>query len=144
MSSGFEWVVSPKVIEDGLDQYAQRALVVIHAAATKWGQDNQNQARENAKWEDRTGHARSGLFFAVDGFGFNPIYGEVEPDPKSLMNDVAVESGDANTLIVTLGHTVFYGKYLETHHGEIYAIVMSTLEGNLPNLERDLRDLFSG
>jgi hypothetical protein len=49
------------------------------------------------------------LFFAVDGFGLGTITGTVTPDAKSQMSDVAVESGDANTLVITLGHTVFYG-----------------------------------
>jgi len=39
-----------------------------------------------------------------------------------------------------LGHTVFYGKYLETSNGGRYAVVMSTIERNLPKLERMLQD----
>jgi hypothetical protein len=80
----------------------------------------------------------------VDGFGLTPITGEVTPDAKSQMSDVAVESGDANTLIVTLGHTVFYGKYLELSNGGKYAVVMSTIERNLPSLERMLQETFKG
>jgi hypothetical protein len=139
---GFEWVVSPDVISKGLEDYGKKAMVAIQAAATYWGQGIQNQARENAIWEDRTGNARGGLFFAVDGFGMSPITGDVSPESKSDMSDVAIESGDANTLIITLGHTVFYGKYLETSNGERYAVVMSTIETNLPNLERMVQDIF--
>jgi hypothetical protein len=43
-----------------------------------------------------------------------------------------------------LAHTVFYGKYLELSNGGKYAIVMSTLEGNLPKLERMVQEVFSG
>jgi len=144
MTSGFQWVVSPEVIAKGIEDYGNKALVAIQAAATYWGQSIQNQARENAIWEDRTGNARGGIFFAVDGFGLQPLTGEVTPEAKSEMTDVAVESGDANTLLVTLGHTVFYGKYLETSNGETYAIVMSTIETNLPGLERMIQDIFRG
>ena len=142
--SGFEWVVSPKVIADGLEAYGRKALIAIQAVANYWGQGNQDEARENATWEDRTGNARGGLFFAVDGFGLSPITGTVTPEATSEMSDVAVESGDAQTLIITLGHTVFYGKFLELSNGGRYAIIMSTLEKNLGNLERQVQDVFRG
>ncbi|RPI92889.1 MAG: hypothetical protein EHM40_11600 [Chloroflexi bacterium] len=144
MKDGFEWVVSPKVIADGLEAYGQKALTAIQAVADYWGQSIQDEARENAVWEDRTGNARGGLVFAVDGFGLETLTGEVTPEAKSEMSDVGVESGDANTLIITLGHTVFYGKFLELSNGGRYAIIMSTMEGNLPKLERMVQDVFRG
>lgn len=140
--NGFQWVVSPDVISKGLEDYGKKAMAAVQAVATYWGQGIQDQARENANWEDRTGNARGGLFFAVDGFGMSPVTGEATPDSKSDMSDIAVESGDANTLIITLGHTVFYGKYLELSNGGRYAVVMSTIETNLPGLERMLQDTF--
>ncbi len=140
----FQWKVSPKVISDGLEAYGRRALVAVQAVANYWGQSIQDEARQNAAWEDRTGNARGGLFFAVDGFGLNTITGTVTPDAQSQMSDVAVESGDAQTLIITLGHTVFYGKFLEISNGGRYAIVMSTIERNLGNLERQIQDVFRG
>jgi len=139
--SGFTWVVAPsEQLIPAIEKYGKDVLVAVQAVANYWGQKNQDEARLEAPWEDRTSNARGGLFFAVDGFGLSPITGEVTPDAKSDMSDVAVESGDANTLIVTLGHSVYYGKYLETHHGGRYAIVMSTIEKNLPQLERMLQD----
>ena len=142
MATGFEWVVSPKVIADGLDRYGDKALVAIQAVGNYWGQHIQDEARESAIWEDRTGNARGGLFFAVDGFGLTPLIGEVTPEAKSEMSDVAVESGDKDMLIITLAHTVFYGKFLELSNGGRYAIIMSTIEKNLPNLERQVQEVF--
>lgn len=142
--NGFEWVVSPKVIADGLEKYGERALVALQAVANYWGQSIQDESRENARWEDRTGNARGGLFFAVDGFGLSPLMGEVVPEAKSQMSDIAVEHGDKDTLIITLAHTVFYGKFLELSNGGKYAIIMSTLEKNLGNLERQVQDVFRG
>lgn len=140
---GFYWVISPeKELIPNIREYGNRMLVAVQAVANYWGQSVQDEARVNAPWEDRTSNARGGIFFAVDGFGLSPITGEVTPESKSEMSDVAIESGDNNTLIITLGHTVFYGKYLETSNGETYAIIMSTLESNLPNLERMLQDTF--
>jgi len=142
MADGFEWVVSPKVIGDGLEQYGRKALIAIQAVANYWGQGVQDEARQNAVWEDRTGNARGGLFFAVDGFGLETITGEVTPEAKSEMSDVAVESGSKDTLIITFAHTVFYGKFLELSNGGRYAIIMSTIERNLSSLERQVQDLF--
>lgn len=140
----FEWKVSPKVIADGLEQYGRKALVAVQAVANYWGQSIQDEARQNAVWEDRTGNARGGLFFAVDGFGLGTITGEVSPEAKSEMSDVAIESGSSETLIITLAHTVFYGKFLELKNGGRYAIVMSTIEANLGTLERLVQDVFRG
>lgn len=146
--SGFEWVVAPDVIAKGLEDYGERTLVAIQAVANYWGQGIQDEARLRVDsedlWETRTGAAQGGLFFAVDGFGFEPLVGEVEPEPKSLMSDVAVESGDKDTLIITLAHTVFYGKFLELSNGGKHAVIMSTIEKNLPNLERMVQDVFKG
>ncbi len=141
MASGFQWVVAPKEqLIPAVEKYGRDALVAVQAVANYWGQSIQDEARQDAVWTDRTANARGGLFFAVDGFGMSPITGEVTPEAKSEMSDVAIESGDANTLIITLGHTVFYGKYLETSNGGRYAVVMSTIETNLPSLERMLKD----
>lgn len=143
MPSGFHWVISPeKQLIPNIREYGNKAFVAVQAAATFWGQSIQDQARQDANWEDRTGNARGGLFFAVDGFGLQTITGEVTPEAKSEKSDVTVESGDANTLIITLGHTTFYGKFLELSNGGKYAVVMSTIEQNLNGLEKMLKDIF--
>lgn len=140
-SSGFKWVVSPEAqLIPAIRKYGQDVLVAVQAVANYWGQSVQDEARLSANWTDRTANARGGLFFAVDGFGLDTITGTVTPDAKSQMSDVAVESGDANTLVITLGHTVFYGRFLETSNGGKYAVVMSTIEKNLPGLENLLKD----
>lgn len=144
MNSGFTWIVSPKVIAQGIEKYGHDALIAIQAVANYWGQSIQDEARVNAPWEDRTGNARGGLFFAVDGFGLEPLTGTVSPEAQAFMSDVTVESGDQKTLIITLAHTVFYGKFLEFTNGGRYAIIMSTIENNLPALERMLQQTFQG
>lgn len=145
MNSGFLWVISPEEqLIPNIEEYGNKALVAVQAVATYWGQQIQDDARINASWMDRTGNARGGIFFAVDGFGMNPVTGEVTPDAKSEMSDIAIESGDADTLIITLGHTVFYGKFLELSNGGKYAIIMSTIEKNLPDLDRMVQDIFKG
>jgi hypothetical protein len=139
--SGFQWVVSPKIIADGLEEYARRVEVGLYAIAQYWGQKYlQDPARKSKTWHDRSGAARGGLFFAVDGLGMGTLQGEISEKAKPLMSDVGVEQGSKDTLIVTLGHTVFYGKYLELSNGGKHAVIMSTIESALPDLERLLRD----
>jgi hypothetical protein len=141
MASGFHWVIPPeKELIPNIEAYGKKMLVAVQAVATFWGQQIQDEARGNAVWEDRTGNARSGLFFAVDGFGLQPITGVVTAEAKQEMSDFEVISGDANTLVIALGHTVFYGRYLELSNGGKHAIVMSTIESNLNRLERMLQD----
>jgi len=61
---------------------------------------------------------------------------------QSQATDTTTVSGGPDALKVVLGHTVFYGKFLELERGGRYAIVMSTIEGNLPVLERQLKKLW--
>lgn len=139
----FRWVTPPSTLQRNVEKYGERCLAAVHAVAAHWGQGCQDAARQNAKWEDRTGNARSGLFFAVDGFGLQPITGFVPQSAQARMTDTTVEQGRGDLLIVTLGHTVFYGRFLELSHGGKYAVVMSTLESRLPELERALRGLLA-
>ena len=70
MQSGFRWIISPeKELIPNIEAYGKKALVAVQAVATYWGQQIQDEARMGARWVDRTGNARGGLFFAVDGFG---------------------------------------------------------------------------
>jgi hypothetical protein len=137
----FKWVKSPRHLAREIDRYGTRILVAVHAVAVYVGQQMQDQARGGAPWTDRTGNARSGLFFAVDGFGLNPVVGQVSSGPQSQATDTASVSGDKDRLVIVLSHTVYYGKYLELSNGGKYAVVMSTVERNVGVLERMLRDL---
>lgn len=144
MASGFRWVIPPSAqLIPGVKEYGHRIEAGIYAVASRWGQGIQDQARQDAVWEDRTGNARSGLFYAVEGFGMGEVVGEISSGAKALMKDVNVEQGKDNLLIIALAHTVFYGKFLELSHGGRYAIIMSTIESNLPALERQIKSFIS-
>jgi hypothetical protein len=135
------WIKPPSELAKAIDIYGEKVLAAVHAAAQYFGQKCQNDSRRGARWEDRTGNARSGLFYAVDGFAQGTVIGEVDANAKALMTDVTVEEGSNDTLIIVVGHTVFYGKFLETAHGGAYAIIMSTIEGNLPGLGKMLKEI---
>jgi hypothetical protein len=140
--NGIQWIKTPEQLVLNIQRYGQLVLAVIYAVAVRWGQIVQDSMRRSAPWEDRTGNARSGLFFAVDGFGFQPFVGQVTPGVAELNTDHVTIEGSKDSLIITAGHTVFYGKYLELNNGGKHAVVMSTIEAHLPQLERNLQEVF--
>jgi hypothetical protein len=142
--SGFVWVEPPSNISKGIEDYAHRIEAGLYAIAGKWGQEVQDEARQNATWEDRTGNARSGIFYAVDGFGLGTLIGEASPASKALKTETSEEAGSDHVLVIVVSHTVFYGKFLELSNGGKYAIIMSTIESNLPRLEQLVQRIFQG
>lgn len=169
MSAKAYWVKPPSIMVPALNQYQQKLLLAVYAIAAYVGQQMQDDARRRAKWEDRTGNARSGLFFAVDGFGIAPVTGllgdialgkkgqvmkyssrkrasstrEVDVDALSKANQ-AVISGTTDRLVLALSHTMYYGVYLELAHGGKDAVIVSTMESHLPQLESMLNRLMKG
>lgn len=152
MAKNVRWIKPPKGMMRAIEQYGERALVATHALGVQVGTKMQGEARRNAPWEDRTGNARGGLFYAVDGFGVGTVEdrGTVRNADTGLFEaSAAVRGGDTasgndKTLIIVLGHTMFYGRFLELEHGGRYAIIIPTVEANLPVLQRGLDGLFSG
>lgn len=71
-------------------------------------------ARSNAPWEDRTGAARAGLTAEV--------------------------SSSAGDVVMTLGHTVEYGLWLEVIQNGKFATIMPTLEVKAPQVISDAVD----
>ena len=145
---GIQWVTPPSELAKAIKQYGNRALVATHATCAHVGAQMQNTARKNAPWHDRTGNARGGLFFAVDGLGQGTVTGDRKPvEPEAFRRDaayIAGEGGDAQTLVVVLGHTMKYGEYLELDHGGAYAIIMPTIEQFVPVIEAALKKLYGG
>lgn len=143
MQARIEWVRPPTQMIAAIKAYGQRVITAVYAIALHEGVEMQNDARQNAIWVDRTGNARSGLFFAVDGFGEETIIGEVTPEARGLKTDTAQISGSKDALVIVLGHTVWYGKWLELANGGRYAVVMSTVQAHLPRLENKLHEVLS-
>jgi hypothetical protein len=114
----FHWIASPQQVATAIDAYGRRVEVAIRAVADYFATLCQNDARQNAPWTDRTGNARTGLFSIV------------EPAAQDVIE-----------IYLSHGHTIEYGLWLEVAHGQRYAIIMQTLERNLPTLERMLKDL---
>lgn len=111
------WVTPPSALKPALDVYQTRVSVAIMAVAQFIAQKMQDEARQGAPWTDRTGNARGGLL------------GQVEQASGELVH-------------LYLVHTMFYGKFLELRHGGRYAIIMPTIERNIPVIEKMLKDIF--
>lgn len=115
------WIQPPAAMARALAQYGDKVLTAVQMVAEKIAQDHlQPEMRANAPWEDRTGNARSGLFAAV---------------VREAARDIVV-------IYLSHGHTVYYGVFLELARGGKYAIIMPTLERNLPRIKKMLDDLF--
>lgn len=114
------WIKPPATMAAALDKYGDRVLVAVQAVAEFIAGKMQDHARQHARWQDRTGNARSGLF--------------------------AVAAREAAGKIVAIylshGHTVYYGIFLELARGGKYAIVMPTIEKFMPEIKKMLDDLF--
>ena len=139
------WRKSPAQLARNIKKYGARALVAVRAAGEYVGVKMQNEARRSAPWENRTGNARSGLFYAVDGFGRPVMRGSVSPKDSEAwakhFTDDTGPGGSATRLVIVLAHTMGYGATLETGHGGRYAIVLPTIEANIPVLEQMLNGI---
>lgn len=143
------WKTPPNHLIKNIRALEPRILAAIHALAVQAGAKMQNEGRSGAKWQDRTGNARGGLFFAVDGFGLKYVEGTVRVRDASSgryrsLGQVVQNFGDGGgpfRLVLVFAHSMGYGVYLELDHGERYAIVIPTIESNIPELIRGLNGL---
>ncbi|MCG3208630.1 MAG: hypothetical protein FOGNACKC_02241 [Anaerolineae bacterium] len=119
-ASGFVWIVPPAGMARALDQYGDKVLAAVQAVADFIAGKMQADARRNAKWQDRTGNARSGLFAVAR---------------REAAKDIVA-------IYLSHGHTIYYGIFLELARGGRYAIIVPTIEKHLPELKRMLDDLF--
>lgn len=138
----FKWVKTPAALQQAISRLEKKTLVACHAVCVYVGQMMADEAQQDALWEDRTGNARSGLTFAVDGFGLQPVSGEVSPGAAAQMLDTMEVTGSPVELVLALGHTVYYGIYLELDHGQQYAIIIPTMTANIPVLESMLAGIW--
>lgn len=118
--TGIRWVRPPSELAAAVERYGDQVWIAVTAVAQYIATKMQNEAKANAPWTDRTGNARSGLF------------GTAEYDAAQKIV----------TIFLSHGATINYGVSLELAHGGAYAILMRTIETNLPELQDMLQDLF--
>lgn len=86
---------------NGLDRFSDKMDFAVWDLADKGSKKMENYAKQNARWENRTGHAR-----------------------QRLKSDVLPV---ANGYKIRLAHGVDYGKWLELAHEKKYAIIPQTI-----------------
>lgn len=112
------WIRPPQVLSTNVKLYGVKLHAAIKTLADYFAQKIQDEARQAAPWQDRTGNARSGLF--------------------AITEQAAT---DLVTIYLSHGHTVYYGVFLELAHGARYAVILPTIQRNLPEIERQLKRL---
>ena len=98
----FSFKFDSSLLESGLFDFESKAQAAIRMYAEQSALALQNNAKQNAKWTDRTGHAR-----------------------QRLTGDVLVV---ANGYKLRLAHGVDYGLWLELAHEKRFAIIPQTIE----------------
>lgn len=132
MSAQLQWSGDEQV-QRKLRQYQGRAEQVLRQVGQYWAASFERDAKTNARWTDRTGNARQ----ALHGY----LAGEA-PSMFSAPDSVPYpdESPQPERVVVYLSHGMRYGQHLEAM--EAYAIIMDTLEANLPEIRRMLDGIF--
>lgn len=90
----------------------------IAAVMLEYATKGKSYAQQNARWQDRTGAARNGLFARVD-------------------------RGGQGKYTMTFGHSVPYGIWLEVRFSGRYAIVQPTINYVGPLVMREMGRLFN-
>lgn len=87
-------------IKRGMRAYQERVLAAVVAHSRATGARMEADAKRDARWTDRTSHARQGLF------------GDVELQKDAVLTHIS--------------HTMEYGVHLELRYGGRYAILKPT------------------
>lgn len=122
------WLKPPSGMAEALDKYGVKVFDAILATAEFFATKIQNEARREAKWQDRTGNARSGLF---------AVAAKKERGAGGQFLKLAERSVE---IYLSHGLTVEYGQWLELKPK--YAVIWPTIEKNLPELKRLLDGIF--
>lgn len=100
-----------------MDAYGRRVMEAVRQVALYFAPIVEAEAKNNAPWTDRTGHARQGL--------------------RGFVEDIS-----ASTVALYLTHSVDYGVHLELRFQGRYAIILPTLEAHYNDIKKMLDGIF--
>jgi hypothetical protein len=118
MASSASFTFDDTILRRRLEDLPDRLDAYVHATVDYGSQKVVAYAKQNAKWRDRTGAARSGLRTVT----------EWEPRKRHA---------------IVLFHSVTYGIWLEVRFAGRYAIILPTIQVMGPEVMRLLNKLFS-
>jgi arginase family enzyme len=104
-------------VQKNLTDWAQRRRAAVIALAQNWAAQLEGQAKDAAPWKDRTSNARNGLL------------------GKAIVHPSKV--------VITLGHSIEYGIFLELARQGKYAILKPTIDKNVPAIYDSYKKLWS-
>jgi hypothetical protein len=110
-----ELKLDTKTLQVNLEKLDRRTILGIAAAMDYQATKTEFFMKTNAKWTDRTGHARSSLFTATKKQG--------------------------NSFYMLLSHTASYGIWLEVRFSGRYAIIVPGLRFTVAGLPKLLNKL---
>ena len=110
-----EWTFDLKHLSEGIVMMDEKADAAVKMLAKNAASKLESDAKDQAKWTDRTGMAR-----------------------KSLNGNVKVIE---NGYRIILAHGVDYGMWLELAHEKRFAIVGPLIELNAPFIMEDFKNL---
>lgn len=90
------WQIPPSVMARNIRTSVQRMTQRLHAEMQKAAKQMQDYARQNHPWTNRSGAAEAGLYARAAG------------------------------AVITYGHTVYYGVYLEFKYGGKWGVLQAT------------------
>lgn len=99
-------------------EWVARRVAAAQAVGEAWAGKMEQAAKDQALWDDRTGHARQGLF------GRCFIQGD--------------------DLVIILAHSVDYGIFLELANDGKYAVVDPLVKHYSPQIFAEMKALFAG
>lgn len=97
--------MSKKKLSESFDTFSAKVVAGVLMYADTEAKRLQNEMKSNAKWTDRTAHARQRL--KGRAYQENP-----------------------STVVIKLSHGVDYGIFLEYAHEKKYAIIQPTIQAN--------------
>ena len=107
--------IDTKTMKVNLDKLDRRTVLAIAGAMDYQATKTEFFMKTNARWTDRTGHARSGLYTATKKEG--------------------------NSFFILLSHTASYGIWLEVRFSGRYAIIVPGLRFTVAGLGKLLPKL---
>ena len=114
-AAGIQWQTSPGDMAQRVERYKKSLIQAVYALAQRWATALADDARANAPWTDRTGHARRSLAGRMVRL--------------------------ATAAVIILSHGAEYGIYLERRWGGRYATIMPTIQRNQAAVMADLAAL---
>lgn len=112
-----DWTKNINTLAEAVEVYKRRLLEAVYRLAVQWATAIANDAKAAAPWTDRTGAARAGLFGRA----------------------VRMAMG----AMIVVGHSVFYGIFLERRWAGKYAAIIPAMQRAYAPIQASMQALIA-